>query len=272
MHTQQKRPLFAPMLLTILAGQLLTLFIVAIQGFAIRGISTQPTPTLIQETTGDVMVAHPVPANERTPAVIQQFVSQVLAQLLSMNGTITTVDGKQVRDPGIAISTIEAEATATEIIEGNRKPLKSSNTGRSNVGSAKVTTNSVIASFALAADFRQSFLERLSTLTPQGVFTGRQKAVLTVDQISEPQLLESSGDANTPKTNTSNKWQLNVVANLTVFDGNNAPIKTIPFNREVVVETTSIPSLPQGDNPLEQAIYAIRLAGLQITDIRPIGR
>lgn len=268
MLTQQKRSLFPLLLLAILSGQLLTLMLVTVQGFAIRGISNKPTPTLVQQTTGEVITTRPVPAHERTPAVIKSFVVLILSQLLTWNGTITTASGNQMRDPGIALSTVSTD-TGTDTETGS----SSSKIG-TKVGSAKVATSSAMASFALSEDFRQAFLERIATLTPAGVFTGRQKVVLVIDQISEPTELNAAtaGSGSNSTTDPAKKWQLNVLANLTVFDGNNAPIKTIPFNREIVVETTSVPTLPEGDSPLEQAIYNIRAAGLHITDIRPISR
>lgn len=232
--SKQKNLLLPLLLGSSLIAQLLTLAVVAIQGFAIQQLYSKPAPSLVQTSDGKALKVRPVPATERTPSTLQSFTTSTLTQTFNWRGTIPGPDGKEIADPGIKIDTPS--------------------------GSKKVTTASASASFALAEDFRLPFLSRVAELTPPGVFTGDTQVVLIIDQIGTPEELKPG------------KWRLDVLAHLNVFDANNNPRETIPFNREIVVESTTVPLVPEGETSLEQAVYTIRQAGLQITDIRPIDR
>ena len=230
----RSRPLLPWLLLGCLGMQILTLILMAAQGLAIRRLYDKPSPSLVQMQDGSAYRVRPVAASHRTPAVIQYFTTTTLTQLFNWNGDIVEADGQRRQDPGIDIATDE--------------------------GTAKVTTASMTASFALSEVFRLPFLQRVAALTPLGVFTGNTQVVLIIDRVSEPQELEPG------------KWQLSVLAHLAVFHGSTSPQKTIPFHREITVEATTAPIVPEGETPLEQAIYSIRQAGLVITDIRPLER
>lgn len=232
--TKNRVPLFPLVLLCTLTLQIITLVIIAGQGFAIRALNNKQAPSLVQMNDGYAFRAKAVPADFRTDETIKAFVTGTLIQLFNWRGSLPVAEGEPLRDPGIDI-----ETTA---------------------GSQKVTTASATASFALAEDFRLPFLQRVADLTPPGVFTGQTQVVLVIDAVSEPEELEPG------------KWQVTVLAHLNVFNSRNALQETIPFHRDIVVAVTTAPLVPEGETPLEQAIYAIRMAGLQITDIRPIDR
>lgn len=232
--SKRSLPLLPLLLLGCLVAQILTLVLIAGQGLAIRRLYDKPLPSLLQMQDGSAYQVRAVAASHRTPAVIKYFTTTTLTQLFNWNGEIVEADGKRSKDPGIDVATDD--------------------------GTAKVTTASMTASFALSEAFRLPFLQRVAALTPPGVFTGNTQVVLIIDSVSEPQELETG------------KWQLSVLAHLAVFHGSTSPQKTIPFHREITVEATTAPVVPKGETPLEQAIYSIRQAGLIITDIRPLER
>lgn len=217
--------------------QILTSLIVLGMGVMLHRMTNKAAPSLVQTTEGSAFRVKAIPGNSRSPATIKAFISAVLPQLFNMSGKIITDTGETIRDPGIDLDADTTTGTAT-----------------------KVPTASATASMALSEDFRLPFLKNIGALTPPGVFTGRTQVVMVVEQASEPQAL------------ADDKWQLTVLAHLNVFNGTGALQKTIPFHREIVVEATTAPLVPEGETPLEQAVYAIRQAGLQITDIREIAR
>lgn len=226
--------------LVMLAGfilQILTMLLVFGMGRSLHRLSNTSTPTLVQTSDGRAFKANPIPGASRAPATVKAFISSILPQLFNLSGEIVTDDGETAPDPGITL--------ATESSNGSNQ---------------KVSTAAAAASFALSSDFRLPYLKKLAELTPPGVFTGQTKVVMVVEQVSEPEEIATG------------KWKLSVLAHLNVFNGNNALQKTIPFHREVVVESTSAPLMPEGETPLEQAVYAIRQSGLQITDIRAIAQ
>ena len=231
----KQTPLLVPLVLGgSLIVQVLTLGVVAVQGFTIRRLYDKPAPSLVQTSNGQALRVRPVPATERTDATLTAFTASILPQIFNWQGTIPGPDGEEIPDPGIKV------------------PASS--------GQKKVTTATASASLALAEDFRLSFLAKTAELTPPGVFTGDAQVVLVIDQVSTPEELEPG------------KWRVDVLAHLSVFDADNNPRETIPFNREIVLEATTAPLVPEGESLLEQAVYTIRQAGLQITDIRPIDR
>jgi hypothetical protein len=127
-------------------------------------------------------------------------------------------------------------------------------------GKRNIATASWQASFALSEDFRQDFLKRVAELTPPGVFTGTSQVVMVINHVGNP---EAVGEG---------RWKVTVVAHLYVFNDANALGQAIPFNREVFVEAVTAPAVPDGETPLEQAIYRIRQTGLQIYAIRELER
>ncbi|NEQ47553.1 MAG: hypothetical protein F6K00_30020 [Leptolyngbya sp. SIOISBB] len=234
MTLKRSTSLLPVVLLCCLGVQILTLIVIGGQGLAIRRLHDKQPPSLVQMTDGHAIRVQAVAAEQRTPAVIKVFTSNAMTQLMNMSGTLPDTEGDRIQDPGIDIETPN--------------------------GTAKVTSASMTASFTLAEDFRLPFLQKLAELTPPGVFRGTTQVVLIIDTVSEPEEVAPG------------KWQLKMLAHLAVFNGGQAPQQTIPFNREITVEATTAPVVPEGETPLEQAVYAVRQAGLMITDIRPLER
>ncbi|MDY7008981.1 MAG: hypothetical protein SWX82_35020 [Cyanobacteriota bacterium] len=108
---------------------------------------------LVQLENGQSILAKQINAEERAPALIHNYVKEVLSLLFTWNRTL--VDEKE--DPGVKLSNDD-----------------------------RVTTGAWSASFAINEKFRTSFLKALAEMTPDEVFTGKGQSVLTFKHISEP--------------------------------------------------------------------------------------
>ncbi|MEO0488014.1 MAG: hypothetical protein AAFZ49_00475 [Cyanobacteria bacterium J06659_2] len=218
--------------------QLLILCFLFLQAGALSRLSRQEAPTLVQMQDGQAIRVAAMGSHERTPETIRRFVNDTLVLMFNWSGSLPAATAEEANqpqpDPGLPV----------EVERGKRN----------------IATASWQASFAFSEDFRQDFLMRVAELTPPGVFAGTTQVVMVVTHISEP---EEVGDG---------RWKVDVVAHLYVFNEDNALGEAIPFNREVFVEAVTAPAVPEGETPLEQAIYTIRQAGLQIYAIRELER
>ena len=218
--------------------QLVILSVLFLQASALSRLSRQAAPTLVQMQDGQAIRVAAMGSQERSPETIRRFVNDTLVLMFNWSGRLPTATADEASqpksDPGLPV----------EVERGKRK----------------VATASWQASFAFSEAFRQAFLQRVAELTPPGVFSGTTQVVMVVTHVSHP---EEVGDG---------RWKVDMVAHLYVFNDANALGKAIPFNREVFVEAVTAPAVPDGDTPLEQAIYHIRQAGLQIYAIRELER
>lgn len=218
--------------------QLVILVFLFVQAGALSRLSRQAAPTLVQMQDGQAIRVGAMEAQDRTPETIRRFVNDTLVLMFNWSGSLPAATAEEASqpqpDPGLPV-------------EMDR-------------GKGQVATASWQASFAFSEDFRQDFLKRVAELTPPGVFSGTTQVVMVVNHVSEPEVVGEG------------RWKVDVVAHLYVFDETNALGEAIPFNREVFVEAVTAPAVPDGETPLEQAIYAIRQAGLQIYAIRELNR
>jgi len=208
------------------------------QAGALNRLSHQKAPTLVQMQDGQAIRVAAMGSQERSPETIRRFINDTLLLMFNWSGSLPATTAEEASqpkaDPGLPV----------EIERGKRK----------------VATASWQASFAFSEEFRQDFLQRVAELTPPEVFSGTTQVVIVVNHVSEP---EAVGEG---------RWKLDVVAHLYVFSETNALGDAIPFNREVFVEAVTAPAVPDGETPLEQAVYSIRQAGLQIYAIRELQR
>ena len=209
----------------------LSLFILfAFLGLGVWGIARRPVPTLVQLNDGGSVQVAPVDPLMREPKAVKRFVAQTASLLFNWSNQISVTDEegeKLSRDPG--------------------RP----------VGQARITTPAWEASFALSADYRQSFLEKLSRLIPPGVWSGNTQVVLEVSHLSEPIQLE-------PGT-----WQVSQISNLLVYRNLQATGQIIPFNKTFTVKAIDTPDLLLAEvtTPLQRTVNRIRQAHLEITHI-----
>ena len=232
LSSKSKLPVVSVLLVINLSCQVVTIAALAAQGLAIHRLGRQTPPTLVQTHSGLALRVRPVDAAARTPATVKYFIASMMTTLFNWSGKLPTADDDTARDPGIDIKTAS--------------------------GTKKVPTAAWGASLALSADFRLPFLAQVADYVPAGVFRGQEQVVMAIDQISEPEPLAEG------------RWKVTVLAHLNVFNQSLTPTQTIPFHREIIVEAVNAPIVPEGETPLEQAVYTIRQAGLQITSIREI--
>ncbi|PIG91584.1 hypothetical protein [Gloeocapsopsis sp. IPPAS B-1203] len=122
----------------------------------------------------------------------------------------------------------------------------------------RVPTNTWFASVLLEDDFAQAALKDIAQLVPADVFTGRIRSVAIVNHVSEPRQIAQG------------RWQVDMVSTRILID-RTGKSERLPFNRTFTLEAVEIPHSPLGSDAslVEQRIYEIRSAGLQIINIVP---
>lgn len=227
-------PLFA---LGTLALQVIVLLISIGSVISLWALAHKPAPSMVQLLEGRSVAMEPVDHNQRTPSVIQQYVKSSLGLMFTWNTRIPASKDNAATNPSTSL----------------RDPGIS-------LGNGRITTASWQASFALAEDFRTPFLEQVAKLTPAEVFSGAAQSVLSFESISDPKPVKSG------------EWQVDVVANLLIFDSAHPQGMAVPFNKTVFVraiEPTTDP-LPDHSSPIQKAVYHTQENGLQIREIRDL--
>lgn len=211
---------------------------VALQLFntlAISGLTKSTASVYTTLPSGQPLVSVALPTGERTSEGIKYFATTTLYQLFNWDNrkdfeSVLDIHKGEI-DKGVTVST--------------------------RLGQPKVPTNTWQASYALSNSFRQEFLEKIAELIPSEVFSGQVRVLLIFTDVSEP---ESLGDG---------KWKLTVNGDLNFFRGN-TPVKSVPFARQVYVETIAVPAIPKAEDETASALYAARLSGLQIYHLEEI--
>jgi len=212
-------------LLVILASQCLILLFLIGQWLSVHRLSKKQL-AYVQMTSGEVLALKAVEADARTPETIRLFVSKTLYLMFNWSGEIAGADGKKISDKGQEIE-----------LEGER---------------IKIPTAALYASYGCSEELRQPLLKKISEVVPQGVFGGGgSQALLTIDHVSIPKELASGS------------WEVHVVGQHRLMRGSST-VKVVPFNKKVYVQSLTAPFVPEGETPLDQAIYAVRKSGLQI--------
>lgn len=204
---------------------------------ALWSMAHKPAPAMVQLVDGKPIAMQAVDTNQRTPATIREFVKNSLGLMFTWNAKLPTNPDPTAK-PG--------------------EVLKDPGVAIGNGG--RITTASWQAAFALKEDFRNPFLEQVAKLTPSEVFSGGAQSVLSFESLSNPIPVKSG------------EWQVNIVANLLVFDSTHPQGIAIPFNKSVVVtavEPTTDP-LPDNSSPIQKAVYRIQGGGLQVREIRDL--
>ncbi len=217
------------------AFAVLSLLIQLLNYGAIRRLNNQELPTLVQLSSGETIRAQSVPSTARSNEVIKRFVSDTFIRMFNWDGLVRTFNenGEPItkQDPGILIR------------EGSRD---------------RVTTRAYEAAFAITEreDFRASFLRKLASMTPTGVFNGDTQISLIPRFISQPRQLREG------------RWEIDFIATLVTFSRNNNAGEGIPFNKTITVEAVTTPqNVPDETTELARKIYAARKHGLEIIQI-----
>jgi hypothetical protein len=198
--------------------------------FSLAKVANQKPPTLVQQVNGKAFTVRPADYTYREPEVIRRVVSD----WATMTFTWGTLPGNQAKAPDEGVE----------------------------VGSGKRVPSPVwAASFLLAPDFRDEFLNQLGTeVIPEGVFDGEISAVLVPQEVSPPQAVGEG------------QWKVDLIATRIVFDPSNPAGTTIPFNRQIYLRAVEPPKNPLTEQATKEqkVVYQSLEGGLQIEEIRPI--
>ena len=193
-------------------------------------IAGKDVPTLVQLQGGQSALVEPADSRFRSNALIKSFAEESMSQLFTWNTVSQNNDGsRSLSDKGVSVGD-----------------------GR------KVPTRTWQASFSLANDFRETFMQEMATsFIPAGVLTGDAQSALLVESLTEPRPLGNG------------LWELDMVAFIVIFDGRNPQGKATPFNKTLVVRAVepSIDPLPEETTPIQKAVYQTRAKGLEIYEI-----
>ena len=216
---------------------LITFFLLILLYGSYSQLNKKPPPSLVQLETGKAIQVAPLGNLERTPQVVSRFVSDTMTLMMNWSGTLPPTT-----------------------VEENTKPLQDKGVDMVERGlrGSKVTSGAWQASYALSEDFRKEFLQKLASMTPQGVFKGTTQVVLIPLSIQSPTKIEEG------------KWKVKMIANLNVFDQTNNLGEVIPFNKEIFVRAVVAPSSPVNTSDLAALIYQVRASGLEIYAIRDL--
>ena len=216
------------------AGLAIGVFILSVAffwiAFSLSRVANRRPPTLVQQVDGRAFTVRPADYTYREPEVIRRVVSD----WATMTFTWGTLPGNQAKtnDEGVEV--------------GN---------------GGKVSASAWAASFLLAPDFRDEFLNQLSTdVIPEGVFDGEVSAVLVPQEVSPPQDIGEG------------QWKVDLIATRIVFDPSNPAGTTIPFNRRIYLKAVEPPQSPLTNQATkeQQVVYQSLESGLQIEEIRPM--
>ncbi|NJM22318.1 MAG: hypothetical protein HC874_26960 [Richelia sp. SL_2_1] len=216
---------------------LITFFLLILLYGSYSQLNQKPPPSLVQLETGKAVKVAPLGNTERTPQVVSRFVSDTMILMMNWSGTLPPIT-----------------------VEENAEPLQDKGVDMVERGARgnKVTSGAWQASYALSEDFRKEFLQKLASMTPQGVFKGTTQVVLIPLSIQSPTKIEEG------------KWKVKMIANLNVFDQTNNLGEVIPFNKEIFVRAVEAPESPVNISSLGAVIYQVRASGLEIYAIRDL--
>jgi hypothetical protein len=204
---------------------------------SLSAIARKPAPAMVQLVDGRSVAMEPVDHQTRTPESIRRFLKESLSLMFTWTAKIPAAN---------STSTTNASATV--------------NDPGIAIGNGRITTATWQASFSLKEDFRTPFLEQVAKMTPPSVFGSGAQAVLSFESVSDPKPIQTG------------EWQVDVVANLLIFDPQHPQGLAIPFNKSIflrAIEPTTDP-LPEQSTPIQKALYQVQQSGLQITEMHDL--
>jgi hypothetical protein len=196
-------------------------------------IGGKDVPSLVQLEGGKSALVEPVRSDYRTNEVIEKFAEESMTQLFTWNTVQQEGQARQVADKGV------------EVGKGERIP-----------------TRTWQASFSISNDFREVFLQEMAaSLIPQGVLSGEAQSALLIDSLTTPQEVGKG------------VWEVDMVAYLVIFDGQNPQGKATSFNKRIVIKAVqpALDPLPEETTVIQKAVYSTREKGLIIDEITELG-
>jgi hypothetical protein len=214
----------------------LTLLLQMVLVVNVINIAKKPAPSLVQLSNGDAIKVQAIGSQERSLEVVQRFTTESLILLMSWTNELPNSNGEnKVVDPGALVKTA--------------------------AGEKRITTSTFQASFTLSENLRDEMVKLLAEMTPTEVFLGQVKTTLKFQHVTIPTLVEPG------------KWKVTVIGTLLKYQRGRGDVTKVPFNKELIIQAIDTPALPKDgkfSNELENLIYTIRQAGLEIVSMKDI--
>jgi hypothetical protein len=200
-------------------------------------IAHKPAPAMVQLVDGRSVAMEPADHLTRTPENIRRFVKDSLSLMFTWTAKIPAVNSN---GPTNVSAMVNDPGIA--------------------VGGGRITTATWQGSFALKEDFRTPFLQQVAKMTPPSVFGSNAQAVLSFESVSDPKPIQLG------------VWQVDVVANLLIFDPQHPQGFATSFNKSIFIQATepTTDPLPENSTPIQKALYRVQQNGLQITEMHDL--
>ena len=192
-------------------------------------VAGKDVPSLVQLNEGRSVLVEPVDSDYRAPEVVDSFVEEVMSLLFTWNAVAEENGSRRITDRGVEVGSNQ-----------------------------KIPTRTWRASFAVSNDFRETFLQEMAaSFIPRGVLSGDAQSALLIDSMTDPKEIDHG------------VWQVDMVAFLVIFDGQNPQGKATEFNKTIIVNAVkpALDPLPKETSPIQKAVYQAREKGLEITEI-----
>jgi hypothetical protein len=214
----------------------LTLLLQMVVVANVINIAKKPAPSLVQLSNGEAIKVQAISSQERSLEVVQRFATESLILLMSWTNDLPSTNGEnKAVDPGALVKT--------------------------QAGDKRITTSTFQASFTLNENLRDEVVKLLAEMTPAEVFSGNVKTTLKFQHVTIPSLVEQG------------KWKITVVGTLLKYQRGRGDVTKVPFNKELIIQAIDTPALPKDgrfSNELENLVYTIRQAGLEIVSMKDI--
>ncbi|BAU08421.1 hypothetical protein [Fischerella sp. NIES-3754] len=180
-------------------------------------------------------------------------------QLVNGRALVISEQDYLYRHPEVIKNTVKQWANLTFNWDGVIVGTKELDKGRDIGKGKRVTTNAYSASFLIQQGnlgFRQTALQALAEITPSRVFSGQVASKIIISYLS------------TPRQTKMGEWEVDMVATRVLVNLSGGADEEIPINRTFTLRAVDIPEPPSPTaSALEQQLYEIRSAGLEITKI-----
>ncbi|RAM49238.1 MAG: hypothetical protein C6Y22_23060 [Hapalosiphonaceae cyanobacterium JJU2] len=180
-------------------------------------------------------------------------------QLVNGRALVISEQNYLYRHPQVIKNTVRQWANLTFNWDGVILGTKELDKGRDIGKGKRVTTNAYFASFLIQQGnlgFRQTALQALAEITPSRVFSGQVASKIIISYLS------------TPRQTKMGEWEVDMVATRVLVNLSGGADEEIPINRIFTLRAVDIPEPPSPNaSALEQQLYEIRNAGLEITKI-----
>lgn len=220
-------PLFS---LASLCLQIIAIFLLMFQGAAVVAVSNKPAPTLVELADGRAISVRAIASHDRSADAIDRFVRGAMTGLFSWSGKTLNEKGQLIPDQGVEFA----------------------NNG------LIITEPALVASFALADNYRLILLKEIAAQIPADVFGGKTQVFLDIKHLTDAQKVGEG------------KWVVKMIANLLTFNADNKIGTGISFNKKVYLRAIDPPFNLMPKTPLEERFLELRSSALEIELIKEL--